>query len=96
MPTNGGQGATPRERYDALLDLSPSAKYVYTVLQNNGTLTKDELAERTLLPARTISYALERLSEAGLVEREIDATDARCRKYSPTTIDRPDEADSAG
>lgn len=96
MAPHGGQETTPRERYDALLDLSPSAKYVYTVLQNNGTLTKDELAQQTLLPARTISYALERLSEAGLVEREVDATDARCRKYSSIAIARPDEADSVG
>lgn len=68
---------------EQLVELSPSAKYVFKVLEYNGTLTQSELAERTLLPKRTIRYALDKLEAAGLVEKAIDSRDARCRMYSP-------------
>lgn len=68
---------------EQLVELSPSAKYVFKVLEYNGTLTQSELAERTLLPKRTIRYALDKLEAAGLVEEAIDSRDARCRMYSP-------------
>lgn len=93
MTANENSRPPPRERFEQLVDLSPSAKYVYTILKNNGTLTQDEIIRQTLLPRRTVQYALDTLKDEDLVEKEIDANDARCRKYSPVPITRPSEND---
>lgn len=67
---------------DALRELPPSAKLVAKVLEYRGTLTQSELAEETLLPARTVRYALTRLDEADVVDSRFSFTDARKRMYS--------------
>ena len=67
---------------DLLRELPPSAKLVAKVLEYNGTLTQSELAEETLLPPRTVRYALNRLDEQGVVEARFSFTDARKRMYS--------------
>lgn len=67
---------------EALRELPPSAKLVAKVLAYRGTLTQSELAEETLLPSRTVRYALTRLDEAGIVESRFSFTDARKRIYS--------------
>ena len=69
-------------RTEVLRELPPSAKLVAKVLEYNDTLTQSELAEETLLPPRTVRYALTRLDEAGLVESRFSFTDARKRIYS--------------
>lgn len=94
MNSRESSDPTPKERYGQLVELAPSAKYVYKALQRNGTLTQGELAEWTLLPKRTVQYGLDRLKEEGLVEPEVDANDARCRKYSAKEIERA--GDDAG
>jgi transcription initiation factor IIE alpha subunit len=56
--------------------LPPSAKLVYRVLETDGQLTQKDLIEKTLLPSRTVRYALNRLkNENCLIERHyfIDA-----------------------
>ncbi|MFC7045121.1 MarR family transcriptional regulator [Halobacteriaceae archaeon GCM10025711] len=70
------------EKTDAIRDLPPSAKLVAKVLEYNDTLTQSQLAEETLLPARTVRYALNRLEEENLVEARFSFTDARKRLYS--------------
>ena len=82
---------TSEERYEQLVNLSPSAKYTDDVLQREGTLTQDELAEQTLLPKRTVQYALDNLLEKGLVEQAVDASDARRREYTSREVTRPDD-----
>lgn len=67
---------------EALRDLPPSAKLVAKALEYRGTLTQSELAEETLLPARTVRYALTRLDEVGVVESRFSFTDARKRIYA--------------
>lgn len=67
---------------EALRELPPSAKLVAKVLEYRGTLTQSELAEETLLPSRTVRYALTRLDEADIVESRFSFTDARKRIYS--------------
>jgi DNA-binding MarR family transcriptional regulator len=67
---------------EALEDLPPSAKLVAKVLEYNDTLTQSELAEETLLPARTVRYALTRLEEQGVVESRFSFSDARKRIYT--------------
>jgi DNA-binding MarR family transcriptional regulator len=71
-----------------LEDLPPSAKLVAKVLEYEGTQTQRGLAEETLLPSRTVRYALGRLEEIGLVESRFSFTDARTRLYS-LTVESP-------
>lgn len=63
-------------------DLPPSAKLVVKTLEYEGDLTQSQLAESTLLPARTVRYALAELEEDGLVTSRISFRDARQRIYS--------------
>jgi DNA-binding MarR family transcriptional regulator len=67
---------------EELRELPPSAKLVAKVLEYNETLTQSQLAEETLLPARTVRYALTRLEEADVVESRFSFVDARKRVYS--------------
>lgn len=74
--------AKQADRRAALTDLPPSAKLVVKVLEHDGQLTQEELAEETLLPPRTVRYALGRLREADVVESHFSFVDARKRQYS--------------
>lgn len=78
----GSSTTPPEHRREVLRELPPSAKLVAKVLEYNDTLTQSELAEETLLPPRTVRYALTRLDDAGLVESRFSFTDARKRIYS--------------
>ncbi|AUX10457.1 ArsR family transcriptional regulator [Halalkaliarchaeum desulfuricum] len=71
-----------RDRWQDVRDLPPSAKLVAKVLDYNGTLTQSQLAEETLLPPRTVRYALSRLEEENVVESRFSFSDARKRLYS--------------
>ena len=62
--------------------LSPSAKLVVKTLEYEGDSTQAGLAESTLLPSRTVRYALTQLEEDGLVTSQISFMDARQRIYS--------------
>src|SRR6056297_921299 len=64
-----------------LRDLPPSAKLVAKVLDGDVTLDQTELAEETLLPDRTVRYALNQLQEANLVSARTNLTDARKQVY---------------
>ena len=68
--------------WDAVADLPPSAKLVAKVLEYNDTLTQSELADETLLPPRTVRYALTRLDDEGVVDARFSFSDARKRLYS--------------
>jgi len=70
------------DRWADVRDLPPSAKLVAKVLEYNDTLTQSELAEETLLPPRTVRYALSRLEDAGVVDSRFSFSDARKRLYS--------------
>ena len=52
-------------------DLPPSAKLVFVVLSEEGTLTQKQLVEETRLSGRTVRYALERLREINALEEEL-------------------------
>ena len=71
-----------RSAPDALLDLSPSAKLIAKTLEYEGESTQSDLAESTLLPPRTVRYALDQLEEAGIVSSKISFVDARKRIYA--------------
>ena len=68
---------------DSLIDLPPSAKLVYKVLEHDAPLTQGILCERTRLSKRTTRHALSLLTEASLVEEMVYPPDARKRQYRP-------------
>ena len=71
-----------RER---LRELPPSAKLIAKVLQMESPLSQGQLAEESLLPDRTVRYALNRLEESGLVSSRYSFKDARKQVYSLNT-----------
>lgn len=68
----------------AVEELPPSAKLVAKVLEYDGPLTQSQLAEESLLPARTVRYALTRLEDEDVVESRFSFADARKRVYTLT------------
>jgi DNA-binding MarR family transcriptional regulator len=72
------------DRWESVRDLPPSAKLVAKVLDYNDTLTQSQLAEETLLPPRTVRYALTRLEDEDVVESRFSFSDARKRLYTLT------------
>jgi DNA-binding MarR family transcriptional regulator len=70
--------------WDAVRDLPPSAKLVAKTLEYNDALTQSQLADETLLPPRTVRYALNRLEDVGVVDSRFSFADARKRIYTLT------------
>lgn len=70
--------------WEAVAEMPPSAKLVAKALEYNGQLTQSAIAEETLLPSRTVRYALSRLEDADVVESRFSFTDARKRIYNLT------------
>ncbi|EMA28758.1 MarR family transcriptional regulator [Haloarcula japonica] len=68
--------------WEAVRDLPPSAKLVAKVLEYNDTLTQSQLADETLLPPRTVRYALSRLEDVGVIDSRFSFADARKRIYT--------------
>lgn len=66
---------------DVLADLPPSAKLVYKVLEYNGAMTQKAIVEESMLSARTVRYALERLEDIGAVSEDVYFADARQNLY---------------
>lgn len=66
---------------ETLRELPPSAKLVAKVLDDTPPLSQGELAEESLLPDRTVRYALTRLDEVGLIESRYSFRDARKQVY---------------
>ncbi|GAA0244475.1 MarR family transcriptional regulator [Haladaptatus pallidirubidus] len=67
-----------RER---LRELPPSAKLIAKVLETDEPLTQGELADESLLPDRTVRYALTRLEEQDLIVSRHSFRDARKQVY---------------
>jgi DNA-binding MarR family transcriptional regulator len=83
--TTGDRAGSPietnQEFRERLRELPPSAKLVAKVLETEAPLSQGRLAEESLLPDRTVRYALNRLQEAGLVESRYSFQDARKQVY---------------
>ncbi|HJK96338.1 MAG TPA: winged helix-turn-helix domain-containing protein [Polyangiaceae bacterium LLY-WYZ-14_1] len=69
---------------ETLEDLPPSAKLVFKVLEYNGSLTQKGIVEESMLSARTVRYALERLENIGIVDEDVYFADARQNLYQLT------------
>ncbi|PSP76180.1 ArsR family transcriptional regulator [Halobacteriales archaeon QS_1_68_20] len=81
---------------EELEDLPPSAKLVLKVLEYKGSLTQKEIIEESMLSARTVRYALERLEEIGVVDEDIYFADARQNLYEVTEVPSPHGAETDG
>lgn len=66
---------------NGLRELPPSSKLVYKVLEHDGPLTQRQLADHSLLPTRTVRYALDRLRDEDIVRERLYIQDARKRLY---------------
>lgn len=62
-------------------DLPPSARHVAHVLQEEGSLTQQEIVELTRHPERTVDDALKRLVDEGFADWRQEWHDARRRRY---------------
>ncbi|WP_323675251.1 MULTISPECIES: helix-turn-helix domain-containing protein [Halorubellus] len=69
------------EYRDRLRELPPSAKLVSKVLESDSPLSQGQLAEESLLPDRTVRYALNRLEDEDLVNSRYSFQDARKQVY---------------
>lgn len=63
-------------------DLPPSAKLVFFVLKEHDSLTQKQLSEESLLPSRTVRYAITQLQEIDAIETQVSFRDARQQVYS--------------
>lgn len=72
---------TDSEYRDRLRELPPSAKLVAKVLETDAPLSQGGLAEESLLPDRTVRYALNRLDEEEIVDSRYSFQDARKQVY---------------
>lgn len=69
---------------ETLTDLPPSAKLVYKVLEYKGSMTQKGIVEESMLSARTVRYALERLEDIDIVSEDVYFADARQNLYQLT------------
>jgi len=79
---------------EGIADLPPSAKLVYKVLEYDGPLTQKGIVKESMLSARTVRYALERLDEVGVIEEDVYFADARQNLYE-LTEQQAEQADPA-
>lgn len=84
------------DRRDAVADLPPSAKLVFVVLERTDRLTQAGLADETLLPRRTVRYALDELRDADVLREELNVRDARQRFYSLADPGGGDDGSAVG
>ncbi|HDJ89504.1 MAG TPA: MarR family transcriptional regulator, partial [Thermoprotei archaeon] len=66
---------------EELIEMPPSAKLVFKVLEYEGPLTQKDIVEKTFLPSRTVRYALNILSKRGLIKDIPNLRDARQKLY---------------
>lgn len=66
---------------DLAQELPPSAKLVLKVLEYQGQLSQKEIIEETMLPARTVRYALSLLMSEGVVMKRLSLRDSRQGLY---------------
>jgi DNA-binding MarR family transcriptional regulator len=77
----GVEPLSETEFRERLRELPPSAKLVAKVLETEAPLSQGRLAEESLLPDRTVRYALNRLEDSDLVGSRYSFKDARKQVY---------------
>lgn len=66
---------------ERLVELPPSAKLVYFVLRKNGAMTQGDIKEESMLPPRTVRYAIKQLKQTDALTERIHLKDARQTVY---------------
>jgi DNA-binding MarR family transcriptional regulator len=77
-----------RLRQEAGVDLSPSLAAALATVDKHGPLTPSELADRERVQRPTATRIVDRLADAGLVERTADPADGRGTLVSATPSGR--------
>ena len=72
---------TIRFDLDRLKNMPASSKLVYRILQQEGNMTQKEMISNSLLPERTVRYALNILLKKGLITSQPHFSDARQTVY---------------
>jgi transcription initiation factor IIE alpha subunit len=67
--------------YEKLERLPPSAKLVFKALEAKGQMTQKEIIRETILPSRTVRYALNRLKEEEILQERFYFIDSRQSLY---------------
>ena len=67
--------------YEKLEKLPPSAKLVFKALETKGQMTQKEIIRETILPSRTVRYALNRLKEEKILTERFYFIDSRQSLY---------------
>ena len=70
---------------EKLRGLPASAKLVHRILQDEGRMTQKEIINNSLLPERTVRYALDFLMKKNLITNHPHFNDARQNVYNITT-----------
>jgi DNA-binding MarR family transcriptional regulator len=65
------------EEKNTLISLSPSSKFILYLLKQRGPLKEREIIKKTLLPKRTVAYALKRLQENNFIKKSKGLRDKR-------------------
>ncbi len=65
------------EEKNNLYSLSPSSKFILYLLKQRGSLNQREILRKTLLPKRTVAYALKKLQENNFIRKFKDKIDKR-------------------
>jgi DNA-binding MarR family transcriptional regulator len=77
-----------RLRQEAGVELSPSQQAALATIERHGPLAPSELADREGVKRPTVTRIVERLVEAGLVERSAAPADGRSRLLAITPAGR--------
>jgi len=72
---------------EELLSMPPSSKLLLKTLEYEGIMTQKDLANKTLLPARTVRLALSHLLKKGYVKKKVSIRDARQKIYEISKIE---------
>ena len=72
---------------EELLSMPPSSKLLLKTLEYEGALTQKDLANKTLLPDRTVRLALSHLLDKGYVKKKVSVRDARQKIYEISKIE---------
>lgn len=65
------------EEKNNLYSLSPSSKFILYLLKQRGPLNQTNILEKTLLPKRTVAYALKKLQDSNFIKKSKDLKDKR-------------------
>lgn len=60
-----------------LISLPPSSKFILYLIKQRGPLKEKEIINKTLLPKRTVAYALRKLQERNFIRKSKDMKDKR-------------------